>query len=113
MKDILELAQRLGKAISDSPQAVNIRACRAAMHADKVAGEAMKAYQVQAEKMEKLQEEEKPIEVADKHKLQELHDQLVAIETFKKYTAAQLDYVDLMRKVNDALHHQLAETEAH
>ena len=39
-------------------------------------------------------------------------DRLVSAEVFKRYTAAQVEYVDLMRKVNEALRAELAETEA-
>ena len=59
-----------------------------------------------------MEETRKPVEVNDKHRLAELHDKLVSEETFKKYTAAQVDYVDLMRRVNDALRRQLSDVES-
>ena len=49
--------------------------------------------------------------MADKHRLQELNDKLVASQEFKKFTAAQVEYVDLMRKVNEEIRRELAETE--
>ena len=49
--------------------------------------------------------------VDDKHKLQQLNAALVASDLFKTFTAAQMEYVDLMRKVNQALRDELAAIE--
>lgn len=111
MADITELARQLGRAINSSPQAAGLRAARKALGDEPELDKLLKDYQGQAEKIAKLEEEKKPIEVEDKHKLQRLQDKLFASESFKKFTAAQVEYVDLMRRVNDALRRQLAETE--
>ena len=111
MNEIVELAERLGKAIASSAQAGNLRAARKAMDAQPAIAGALNDYQAQAEKVAKLREENKPIEIDDKHRLQELQDKLLAQEVFKKFTAAQVEYVDLMRKVNQAIGKPLAETE--
>ena len=66
---------------------------------------------VVAQKVEQLEHENKPVEVDDKHKLRDLHDTLVANDLFKRFTAAQVEYVDLMRQVNQTLRKQLAEVE--
>jgi cell fate (sporulation/competence/biofilm development) regulator YlbF (YheA/YmcA/DUF963 family) len=111
MQAIIELATRLGRAIAESPQAATLRAAKEELnrHADLTA--TLKDYSAQAEKTAKLEEENKPVEIEDKHKLQELEAKLVGHEVFKRYTAAQMDYVDLMRKVNAELRKQLAPVE--
>ena len=111
MTDIIELAQRLGKAISESTQADNLRAARKEMSKQGEITQLLKDYQTQAEKVAKLEHENKPVEVDDKHKLQELHGKLVASDVFKKFTASQVEYIDLMRQVNETLQKQLSETE--
>ena len=111
MTDIIELAQRLGKEISESTQADNLRTAREEMRKQGEITQLLKDYQTQAEKIAKLEQENKPVEVDDKHKLQELHGKLVASDVFKKFTAAQVEYIDLMRQVNETLQKQLAETE--
>ncbi len=111
MTDIIELAQRLGKAISESTQAANLRVAREEMDKQGEIAQMLKDYQAQAEKVAKLEHENKPVEVEDKHKLQELHGKLVASDVFKKFTAAQVEYIDLMRQVNETLQKQLSETE--
>ena len=107
----IELARRLGKAIADSPQGAAFRAARQELNAQPDVQKTLQDYQQQAEKIGQLEAEQKPVEVVDKHRLQELNDNLVASEVFKKFTAAQVEYVDLMRKVNQALQAELAETE--
>lgn len=111
MSHITELAERLGKAIADSPEATRLRAAHETMSAQPEIARVLKDYQAQSDKIALLEREQKPVEVQDKHKLKELRDKLVASEVFKKLTAAQVEYVDLMREVNEALRRQLAETE--
>ena len=111
MSAITELAERLGRAIADSPQAVRLRAVRDEMKKQPEIDRLLKEFQAQSEKVATLQRDNKPIEVGDKHKLQELQDKLVASETFKKFTAAQVEYIDLMRKVNEAIQKRLGDTE--
>jgi len=111
MSATLELAERLGKAIADSPQAAALRAAREEMKKDAQAGQLLNDFRQHADKIAKLEGENKPVEVADKHKLRDLQGKLAASATFKKFTAAQIEYIDLMRKVNQAIESQLGETE--
>jgi len=105
--DITSLAERLGKAIADSPQAKRLHEARQGLHADKDLEKLLNDYQDQSEKIARLEGENKPVEVEDKHKLQGLHDRLVSSEPFKKFTAAQVEYMDLMRQVNEAMQAQM------
>ena len=111
MDQIIDMAERLGKAIAGSPQAAAVQAARKALDDQPQIAQALKDYQEQTEKIARLQSEQKPVEVEDKHKLREIEDRLLSSEVFKKYTAAQVEYVDLMRKVNEALQSLLGETE--
>ena len=84
---IVELAGRLGKAIADSPAAAELHAARKAVTDHPEASRLFKEFQEQSLKIAKLESEEKPIDVDDKHKLRDLHEKLIAREEFKKYTA--------------------------
>ncbi len=103
MSAITELAKRLGKAIGDSPVAGEMRDARTAMEAEADLIKSVNDFQVQMEKVRKLEAEGKVIEVEDKHKLAELESVLTSSAVFKKYTAAQVEYIDMMRKVNEAI----------
>ena len=111
MSVVLDLAERLGKAIAGSSEATELRAAAGELNADEAVGRAMKAYQEQHEKVARLRQENKPIEVDDKRKLADLEEQVASSETFKRFSAAQVEFVDLMRKVNDAMHAELEEVE--
>ncbi len=111
MTDIMDLAERLGKSIADSSQAKALRDARVELNQQPGILQLLQDFQAQSDKIAHLEEENKPIEVEDKRKLQDLHNQLVANDVFKKYTAAQMEYVDLLRKVNETLDAQLAPTE--
>ena len=110
-KAILELAEKLGRSINDSQAAAALRQARKELdqHTDIV--DTLRQYQEQFGKIQQLEEQNKPVEVSDKHHLQELHDKLIASDVFKKFTAAQMEYVDMMRQVNTTLRKQLAPTE--
>ncbi len=111
MDPIIELAEKLGKAIAESTPATKLRQSRKALEAEPEITQCLKDFHVQSDKLAKLEAENKSIEVDDKHELQELHDKLIASELFKNLTAAQMEYIDFMRKVNNALQKQLGETE--
>jgi len=111
LSEITELAERLGKAIASSPQAAKLRQARAELDKHPDLKKLLEDYGKQAQKVGELESQNKPVEVDDKHALRDLHGKLIASDVFKQFTAAQVEYVDLMRQVSDTLRGQLAETE--
>ena len=111
MASITEMAEQLGKAIASSPQAANLRAARKELNAQPDVKRLLEDYRKQAEKIGHLEEEQKPVEPEDKRQLEDLHGKLVASDVFKKFTAAQVEYIDLMRKVNQSMAKALAEVD--
>ena len=111
MDDILELAKRLGSAIAQSPQAAALRETRKRLDEKPEVKRLLEDFRRQSEKIGQLEQQKQPVEVEDKRKLQDLHDKLVSDDVFKQYTAAQVEYVDLMRKVSSAMTAALAPVE--
>ena len=111
MDDTLELARKLGAALAQSPQASRLKLVREELQKDDALNRTLQDYQHQAQKIAQLEQDKKPVEVGDKHRLEELHDHLVSSDLFKRFTAAQVEYVDLMRRVNDELRHHLRDVE--
>jgi cell fate (sporulation/competence/biofilm development) regulator YlbF (YheA/YmcA/DUF963 family) len=105
------MSKSLGKELANSPQAVAYRAARDGIHADVELSKMIEEYERQAGKMADLEDQQKPVEVEDKRKLQELNARLVASPQFKKFSAAQMEYINLLRQVNEAMRAELAETE--
>jgi cell fate (sporulation/competence/biofilm development) regulator YlbF (YheA/YmcA/DUF963 family) len=111
VSEIIDLATKLGKAIAESPQAAALKQSRKALEDQPEMVKLLQEYNQQAQKIGQLEEQNKVIEVDDKRKLQELHEKLVASDVFKKMQMAQMEYVDLMRKVSMGIHEQLKEIE--
>jgi len=109
--EIIDQARKLGSMIAQSAPAAKLREAKAALNQDTAATTLLTEYQKQAMKIGQLEEQNKPIEVEDKRKLQETQSKLVSMDVFKKFTAAQVEYIDIMRKVNEALRKELAGTE--
>jgi cell fate (sporulation/competence/biofilm development) regulator YlbF (YheA/YmcA/DUF963 family) len=105
--DILSLASQLGQAIAEAPQAKALRAARQAMHAQKETLQLLSDYQKQIEKVAALEQDGKPVEPDDKRTLKALESRLLSRPDFKAFTAAQVEYVELMRQVNDTLRQKL------
>ena len=70
----------------------------------------LKAYTEQARHIHTLEVEQKPIEVADKHKLAEYEQKMASNAALKEFMRAQADYVALMNQVNQAMEAPLAES---
>ena len=111
MEAIKAMAARLGRAIADSPQAKALREAGKQLDSQSDVKEMLEKFRQQSDKMARLQQENKPVEVEDKHALADLQDKLAGSEAFKKYTEAQMNYVDLMRTVQDELQKHLSQAE--
>jgi cell fate (sporulation/competence/biofilm development) regulator YlbF (YheA/YmcA/DUF963 family) len=108
---VIEMAKRLGRSIAESPAAAAMRTARKELEGQADLKQVIEDYQKQVAKIANLERQGKPVEVDDKQRLRGLNEKLVASEVFKRYTAAQVDYLDLMRKVNDTIRRELAEVE--
>ena len=108
---IIDMAQKLGQAVAESTQARALSAARKELNEHKDVLDTLQAYQKQAGHMQELEQQNKAIEVDDKRKFQELHDKLVASDVFKKYTVAEMEFVDLMRQVNTTIRKQISDSD--
>ncbi len=110
-EEILDQAAKLGQMIAGSPEAGKLKQAQQALEAEPELKQLLQDTQQHMDKMSQLESSGQPIEVDDKRRLQELQNQLIASETFKQFTAGQVEYVDLMRKVNEAMRRELREVE--
>ena len=91
---IIEMATKLGKAISESPQAAKLREVRKELDGHKDILDTLSQYQQQAQKVEQLEHENKPVEVEDKHKLRDLHDKLLADGYSVRFTGREVQLIE-------------------
>lgn len=109
--NIAELARKLGQAIAASNQAQTLAKVRKELDAQPQIMRTLEEFHQHSDKLAALEAQNKPIEVDDKRKLQQLHTQLVSSDVFKRYTAAQVEYVEMMHKVSETLRGQLTGVE--
>ena len=111
MADTLELinqALALGEAFASHADVQAFMTARAAADQNSDAQKLLKSYAEHARRIQTLEAEQKPIEVADKHKLSEYEQQMASNEALKAMMSAQVGYVALMNQVNQAMEAPLA-----
>lgn len=108
MQEILDLARRLGEAIAASDRFAATQQLRQRLQADPTATGLLKDFQEQAARIARLEAENKPVEVEDKHKLENLQQQIAAHDLLKEWMRVQADYAEMMNRVNRAMSAPLA-----
>jgi len=107
MDRIVELARQLGKRMASHERTILLKNAQKKLNGDDKAKELMEQYRKQSERIGQLEQEQKPIEVADKHKLRELEQKLSTNDTIADLIRRQADFVEMMRKVKNAIDNEL------
>jgi len=103
MEVILRLAEQLGGQLARHPVTVSFLARQKELKEDTSAQELLDRFEKQAQKMARLESEGKPIEPEDKRLLTDLQTQVSSHDTVKRYLAEQVNYMHLLRQVNNAV----------
>ncbi len=112
MQDILDLAKRLGRRIAEHPRAAAYLEAQKALRDDLEARALFEQFHKQIEHIRSLERSGKPVEVADKRKLEECEQRIASNPTLKRFMRAQADYVELMNRVERAMHDAISEAAA-
>lgn len=107
-QDLLNQARALGEALAAHPTVQAYYRAQQAVRSDASARRLLQDYQAQLDRLHTLEAEQKPIEVADKHRLRDLETQVAGHDALKTLMRTQADYVDLMSRVNRAIDEPLA-----
>ena len=103
MQEIIELAEKLGTAIAASPRYAALTEARNKLRAVPQASHLLRDFQEQAHKIARLEAETKPVEVADKHRLEALQQEIAGNDALKELMRVQADFSELMTRVNHAM----------
>jgi len=107
MDEALELAARLGKAIAADRRFIELRQTEKKIREDPGARELAVKYAEQTDKIRRLEEERKPVEVADKRRLEELHSEVASHPLLKELARVQADFTAFMDRINHAIDGEL------
>jgi len=108
---ITELAEKLGQAIAEAERVRKFKKLHAEVMADPQAQELVRALRRLEQEIARKQQENKPIEVADKHRLRDLRERTYANEKLKALMAAEADYFEMIQQVNDLIARHLVSPE--
>lgn len=107
-QELINQAKSLGEAIARHPDVRAFFSARGEVERDTAAQELLKKYHLQAQRVQQLTAERKPIEPEDKKKLLEYEQEMAGNPALKKMMAAQVGYIALMNRVNQAMETPLA-----
>jgi cell fate (sporulation/competence/biofilm development) regulator YlbF (YheA/YmcA/DUF963 family) len=107
MADVLVLAERLGKELAQDERTQRLNAAQKVLDGDDEAKKLLEDYQKAMQKVGELERDGKPIEVADKKTVSDAEEKISLNETLRALTRGQMDFVDMMRRVKEAIDSQL------
>lgn len=102
-QEIIDAASKLGKLIADHSVGKKLEAAINKLESDIEAQRAMTDYQRFMQTLGEKEAAGKPIEVAEKQKLQTLQNAVIHNLTLQQFQIAQMDYLDLMREVDQVI----------
>ena len=100
---IMTAATDLGKLIAEHDAAKKFDALVKRLRDDTEAQRVLNDYNRHLTMIQEKETSGKPIEVADKHKLESLQGAMVQNALLRDFQLVQMDYMDLMRKVDEAM----------
>lgn len=100
---IIDMATKLGRMISEHPAMQKYRELLTAIRKDTEAQRLLADYSRQMDTINEKESQGQPIEVDDKRRLSDLQGRVAMHPKLRDMQMAQMDYVDLMRKVDEAM----------
>ena len=107
MDQLIELARRLGRQMAGHERTALLKAAQEKLQADAEANDLLKEYQQQGGRISQLEQDGKPIEPEDKHKLQAIEAKLSGNATISELTRRQADFLEMTSKVKRAIDGEL------
>lgn len=101
--EIMKQAAALGRLIAEHKAAKQFKTLMAKLEADVEAQRILNDFGRKLAEIEEKEQTGRPIEVDDKRAVEALRRQVVKHPLLREFQMAQFEYVDLMRKVDEAL----------
>lgn len=101
--EIVKQARKVGELLNEHDAAKGLEKAIGALQSDTASQRAMADFNRFGAELEQKAAQGQPIEVADKKKLESLQQAVVMNPLLANFQRAQMDYVDLLRKIDDAI----------
>ena len=109
---ILSAAVELGQLIAEHDASKKFEDAVKKLRDDVEAQRVLNDHNRQLQEIHEKQTKGEPIEVDDKHKLEKLQDAVIKHPLLRDLQVIQMDYMDLMRRVDEAIGGPMSETSA-
>ncbi len=102
-QEILDAAKKVGQMVAEHDATTKLESSLKALESDTDAQRAIADFNRHLQALAAKEQSGKPIEVDDKRKLESLQQAVVMNIKLRNFQMAQMDYVDLLRKIDDAI----------
>lgn len=103
-EEILQLASKLGQLLATHPAAGKLEQAMRKIEADPQAQRAMADFNRLLQTLGDKEAAGQPIEPAEKQQLEKLQAGVIRNPALRDFQVAQMDYADLMRRVDEAMY---------
>jgi len=102
-QDVLDAAEKTGKLLAEHPTTQKLEQVFQRLQANREAQQTLNSYEQHLSTLAQKQQQGQPIEPGEKQKLEQIQQELAANPLLGELQMAQMDYLDLTRKVREAI----------
>lgn len=107
---IMEAAEKLSQMVADHPAVVRYKQAQKSVADDPEAGRLLADFDQQIEKLARQEQTGMPITDAQRAQLESLQSRIVSHLKIKNLNMANVEMIDLLRKINQTIQRPLTET---
>jgi cell fate (sporulation/competence/biofilm development) regulator YlbF (YheA/YmcA/DUF963 family) len=108
--EIVQAAEKLGQLVAQHPSVAKFRAAQKAVGEDPDAAHLLADFDRQLETLGRQEQSGRPVTDAQRQQLENLQAKIVSHIKIKALNLAQVDFMDLMRKVSQTWQRPMAES---
>ena len=109
---ILDAAEKLGALVADHPVVARYKDAQKSVAADAEASRLMGEFGKQIETLARQEQQGMPVSEPQRAALETLQSRIVSHIKIKNLNMAQVEFIDLLRKINQTIQRPLTETSA-
>lgn len=109
MKEIMDGAEKLGQLVAQHPAVARYKQAQKSVAEDAEAGRLMADFERQIEALGRQEQSGLPVTDAQRMQLEALQGRIVSHIKIKALNLAQVEFIDLLRKVSDTIRKQVQE----
>ncbi len=106
----MDAAEKLSAMVAEHPSVAKYKAAQKAVSDDPEAGRLLGDFEKQIETLARQEQSGMPVTDAQRRQLEGLQSRIISHIKIKNLNLAQVDFIDLLRKINQTIQRPLTET---